>query len=187
MLLKLFLFVLISIFSCVNNLFIPFVIYYQKYGFFKKRNKDFIGCNGWGIIMDGFLAALINIIVLNYLLETKQSASYDSLEISLIFGIYTTIIIHYLMSVFKWKYWIMVKPWHWNSAGYWHMFSMTIQMTFIYYPLIIIWQNPRLLTLLITKYSLTIETIFVCLFALALYLSNKGIRIGRIHINKEPW
>jgi hypothetical protein len=180
-----FLFILTA--SLLNNLIIPFVIYFKKYGLFKKRNKNFIGCNAWGIIMDGFLAGLINITALNFLLALKPKILLDDIKIALFMGLASMIFAHLWMSARRWKIWVMPQPWHWNSAGYWHMVSMTIQMSFLFYPLVIILKNPPLLAEPITKPSIIFISLLTLLFLLAFHLSNKGLKIGRFHLNKEPW
>jgi hypothetical protein len=180
-----FLFILTA--SLLNNLIIPFVIYFKKYGLFKKRNKNFIGCNAWGIIMDGFLAGAINLTALNFLLALKPKILMVDIKIALFMGLASMIFAHLWMSARRWKIWVMPQPWHFNSAGYWHMVSMTTQMSFLFYPLVIILKNPSLLSAPITQFSLILISLFTFLFLLAFHLSNKGLKIGRFHLNKEPW
>lgn len=173
--------------SLLNNLLVPFAIYYQKYGFFKKRNKDFIGCNTWGIIMDGILAGLINIIAFNLLLEIKPRLELESLTMAFVLGFLSMVAAHTWMSVNRWKIWIMPRPWHWNMAGYWHMISMTLQMSFLFYPLILILKNPFLWEKALVKISLIVITFFALCFGLSLQLMKKGVRIGKFRISNKPW
>jgi hypothetical protein len=180
-------FLLITFASLFNNLLVPFAIYFKKYGFFKKRKKDFVGCNFWGIIMDGFLAAAINLTALNFLLETKPKILPLDIKIAAFMGLLSMIFAHLWMVARRWKIWIMPQPWHFNSAGYWHMLSMTLQMSFLFYPLVILLQNPSLLTAPITQSSLILIFLFSLLFLLAFHQSNKGLKLGRLHLNKEPW
>lgn len=180
-----FLFILIA--SCFNNLIIPYLIYYKKFGLFKKRPPGFVGVNFWGIIMDGILAGGINIIILNYLLEIKPAILLSDLIISLIGGLIFMITSHIYMSVAKWKVWIMPKPWTWNLAGYWHMISMTLQMSYAAYCLLIIFRNPSLFFETLTVLSLGGGIFLTGLFLLALRHEKKGIKIGLIRIDNQPW
>lgn len=173
--------------SCLNNLIIPYVIYFKKYGFFKKRKKGFIGVNMWGIIMDGILAGLINIITLDYLLEIKQRMYMQDILFSLVSGFLFMVCCHIYMSVNKWKIWIMPKPWKWNEAGYWHMVSMTLQMSYIAYCLLILFKNPILLTQTSTQLMLGSTLLLGLLFVLAIRQHIKGLTIGRVYIGNEAW
>lgn len=177
----------ILIASLLNNLLIPFAIYYQKYGFFKKRNKDFIGCNTWGIIMDGILAGLINIIAFNLLLAIRPRLELKDLIAAFVLGFSFMVAAHVWMSVNRWKIWIMPRPWHWNIAGFWHMISMTLQMSFLFYPLILILENPLLWEKTLVKISLIAIAFFALLFGLSLQLMKKGVRIGKLRISNKPW
>ncbi len=177
----------ILIASLINNLLIPFVIYYQKYGFFKKRKKDFIGCNSWGIIMDGIFAGLINIAALNLLLEIRPQIVMEDLKIAFILGFAIMILAHIYMVLAKWKIWIMPLPWQFNLAGYWHLISMTLQMSFLLYPFVLIYRSPTLLKNDIIQNSILWIIFFSLLFLLSLNLSKKGLKIGRFHISNKPW
>ncbi len=184
---KIIFFLLILSASCLNNLLIPFFIYYKKYGFFRKRNKNFIGCNSWGIIMDGILAGLINIVMLNLLLNIKLRVKIEDMIIAFILGFVSMLLAHIYMVVAKWKIWIMPKPWQFNLAGYWHIISMTLQMSFLFYPLILIMKNPFLWGEDIVQTSLTLIFFFALLFLLCLKLMKKGVKIGNLNISNKPW
>lgn len=177
----------ILIASLLSNLFIPFAIYYQKYGFFKKRRKGFIGCNTWGIIMDGVLAGLINIAALNLLLDLNPIVEVEDIKMAFFLGFAAMILAHLYMVWAKWNIWIMPRPWQFNLAGYWHIISMTLQMSFLSYPLLLIWKNSSLLEKEIVRVSFMLIFFFSCLFLLSLKLMKKGVRIGRLHISSNPW
>lgn len=177
----------ILIASLINNLLVPFAIYYHKYGFFKKRKKDFIGCNTWGIIMDGILAGLINIVALNLLLTIKPQVETEDIKIAFILGLAAMATAHIYMVVAKWRIWIMPRPWQFNLAGYWHIISMTLQMSFLFYPLILILKNFSFLDYDIVKISVILIFFFALLFLLCLKLSKKGVKIGKLYISNKPW
>lgn len=177
----------ILIASLINNLLIPFAIYYKKYGFFQKRKNDFIGCNSWGIIMDGILAGAINIVALNLLSELKPKIKIEDIINAFILGFCAMIFAHSYMVLARWKIWIMPRPWQFNLAGYWHIISMTLQMSFLFYPILLILGNLSLLEKDIVKISLTLLFFFTLLFILSLKLMKKGVKIGRLHISSNPW
>lgn len=162
-------------------------IYYKKYGLFKKRGPDFIGINGWGIIMDGILACLMNITAVNFLLEIKPEILKEDLLLAFLCGLIFMISAHTYMSVKKWKIWIMPRPWQWNEAGYFHMFSTTIQVGFLTYPVILIIKNPALLSYKITQSSLIFFAFLLSLFILSLHLMKDGIKIGKFTISGKFW
>jgi hypothetical protein len=139
--------------------------------------------------MDGILAALINITALNWLLEIKPGFLLSDLTLAVLLGFTSMILNHAIMSILKWNVWIMPRPWHWNAGGYWHMVSMTIQMSFLFFPLIILFNNPPLWQESITQFTLSSITFLTALFGLALYFSSrkKDLKIGPLHISNKPW
>lgn len=184
---KIIYFLFILLLSSLNNLIVPFIIYYKKYGFFQKRNKDFIGCNAWGIIMDGVLAGMINIVAFNLIYDLKSNLFIDDIKLSIFLGFLSMALTHIWMSVRNWKIWIMPSPGRFNMAGYWHMISMTIQLSFLYYPLIVIGKNRVLLQREITVFSIAICIFLSFLFLLSLHLSKKGVKVWKIHLSNKPW
>lgn len=184
---KILFFCIILFASSLNNLLIPFLIYYKKYGFFRKRNKDFIGCNAWGIIMDGILVGLMNITAFNLIYDLKSNLFIDDIKLSIFIGFLSMVATHIWMTVRRWKIWIMPTPGRFNSAGYWHMISMTIQLSFLYYPLILIGENSSLLQLEITIFSLMAGVLLSILFLLSLYFSRTGLKIWKLNLSNQPW
>jgi hypothetical protein len=187
---KLLLFLLVVAASCLNNLIIPFVLYYRKFGFGPHPVKESFGeggCNGWGIIMDGFLAGAINVIVLNLLLGIKAKVVWEDIVIVLIAGFLSMVAAHIWMSLRRWKIWIMPRPWQWNGGGYWHMVSMTLQIAFVYYPLLLIVKNPLLLELGTVRVSLAVALLLTGLFVACQRARRKEIKIGRLGISNKPW
>lgn len=184
---KLQLLLIITIFSWVSNLIIPLAIYIKKYGILKKRPEEFVGCNAWGIIMDGILANLMNITAMNFYIENRMPINPENIKISLLIGIVITAISHVTMAVREWEIWIMPSPWRWNEAGYWHMVSMTLQMAFFTYALVTIIQNPGLLLEQITIISMIFMSVWILFFLVALYFMSKGLRMGKLYLNYKPW
>lgn len=138
--------------------------------------------------MDGLLAGLINATALNFLLEIQPKILAADIKIAFWSGLAAMVGAHVFMSVRKWPVWIMPRPWHWNMAGYWHMTSMTLQMSFLFYPLVVILRNPTLLSSRITILTLTLASFSAVLFLVLLYLSSRnGLRVGRIRIGTEAW
>lgn len=173
--------------TSLNNWGVPVLIYWKKYGLFKKRPAGFIGCNFWGVIMDVFLASSINIVILTYILSRPAYITNANIINALILGFVFTVIIHFFMAVTYWKVWIMPKPWHWNLAGYWHMISMTLQMSFAFFPLILFWLNPNLIFQPDAKATFSLVGVFAVLFLISLYYCNRGLKIGRFEISGKPW
>ena len=184
---KLLLFLIILFASCLNNLIIPYAIFIKKFGIFKKRSKGFVGVGIWGIIMDGIIAGLINVTALNFLLEIKPGIFHTDILTAIVAGFISMIAIHIFMSVRRWKVWIMSKPWNWNAAGYWHMISTTIQMSFLFYPLVVTAKNPSILNRDITIISLILIFLLTILFIIAFHFDNKGLRIGKLHLSNKSW
>jgi len=184
---KPFLFILVIIASWFNNFLIPLIIYAKEFSLFKKREKDFVGICTSGLIMDGFLAMLINIVILNFLLETGSVVNLANVEIATIAGFISMICAHLFMALRKWRVWIMPQPWRWNAGGYWHMFSMTIQMAFCFYPFILLIESPQLLNERITQASIILEIIFVSLFLFVFWLGGKGQPNKKLSFLSNPW
>jgi len=186
---KLLLFFIIFSASLFNNLIVTYIIYYRRYGFFKKRPARHIGVNGWGIVMDGILAGCMNLVAINFLYEIRPNVTAADLFTAFVVAFVASVFCHILMAVRKWRIWIMPKPWHWNEAGYWHMFSMTAQFFFLAYPLILLFKNNSLLYSPITKTSGLLFFILLVLFSSALYCydNKKELSIGKFGIRSRPW
>lgn len=186
---KLALFILIFFLSAINNLLLPYIIYFKKYGFGGKKEKPVYGVNEWGIIMDGILAGFLNIIFLNFLLEIKPVIMITDIISALIIALIITFFTHIFMAVRKWQIWIMPTPWRWNSAGYWHIISMTLQMFFLFYVAVLVFNDLSLLGKTFTKISILISLFIIALFFRALYCFDNRIKfkIGKFTIGNKPW
>jgi len=184
---KIVLFILILLASWVNNWFLPFILYHFEYGLFQKKYKGRGGCNGWGIIGDGILAGLINITILYFLFSINPLTQNKDLVLALILGFFSMVVTHIWMSICRWETWIMPKPWHWNSGGYWHMFSMTMQIAFLWYPLILIFRYPILLRRPVVIMNLGLCSLWIGIFLASFYWGMRGLKIGRFHLNSESW
>lgn len=178
-------FILVLLLSTLNNLAIPFVLYFRRFG--RKGYSGRGGCNFWGVIMDGFLAGAINLIALNLIFEMKEDLLASDVLIVLAAGFLSMVAAHSVMSMKKWEVWIMPKPWQWNEGGYWHMFSMTVQMAFVYYPLWLILKNLSFLEEKAISLSLIAGFALAYLFLLCLEIGRRGLKIGQLTIGNQSW
>lgn len=181
------LFVVTVFFTILGDWAIPFFLFWKTWGLFKKRPEGFVGTNFWGIIMDVLLASAVNIVILNYILSYKSYTTDMNIFLALILSFAFTVFIHIFMAVTKWKIWIMPTPWHLNLAGKWHLISMTLQMAFAFFPLIMFWQNPSLISMADTQKTLIMVGILGTLFLISLYFCDRGLRIGKFEISGESW
>ena len=166
---------LLAIFlTSLNNWAVPVAIYWQKYGLFKERPENFVGVNIWGVVMDVFLASLINITILNFVSNYKDYVNVSNILVALSWGLAFTAAVHIFMATSYWRVWIMPLPWRWNLAGYWHMVSMTLQMSFAFFPLVILAQSPNLLFLPATQDALIKVAGLGVLFLISLYFEKSA-------------
>ncbi|MDP2927154.1 MAG: hypothetical protein Q8N65_03415 [bacterium] len=182
---KLPFFILILCLSLLNNLLIPFAIYFRQFG--RKGYRGQGGCNIWGIVMDGILAGLINIIALNLLLELRFKVLVQDLTLAFLTGFISMVTAHIFMSVRRWKVWIMPEPWKWNAGGYWHMISMTLQMSFLFYSALLLLKTPSLLEKEMVQISLVSIFLLAGIFLLCLRLGKRGLRIGWFCLGSKAW
>ena len=187
MALKLIPYLAIIILSGTLNWLIPVVIYAKKFGLFRKRPSGFIGCNFWGFIMDVILAGLINVIILRYLVIVSARPDVKDILPAFALGLLMMATTHIVMSVTYWKEWIMPAPWRFNAGGYWHMVSMTLQMSYCSFPLIVIARQSHLLSLSATHITVLAILALACLFLFSLTVKHKDIEIGPIRISGKPW
>lgn len=184
---KAILFFLITLASFINNFLVPLIIYTRKFGLFKKREENFVGMNIWGLIMDGVLAGFINIIIFNLLLWLNPKMVFKDIRIAFVLGFGSMVLAHVWMSLKEWSVWIMPEPWKWNEAGYWHMVSMTLQMSFCFYPLVLLVKIPKILNEGMVLTSISLAIFLAGLFLLSLKFSQRGLRLGKFFIGAEPW
>ncbi len=178
-------FVLILCLSWLNNLLIPFAIYFRKFG--RHGYKGAGGCNIWGVLMDGVLAGAINLVALNFLLEVQPPVRGRDVLTAFIAGLAVMILMHAWLTWRKEGVWIMPEPGKWNSGGYWHMVSATLQMGFLVFVLWLIASRPFLWALTLTRLTLLTESLFGLLFLLCSSLGGRGLRVGRFHLDNRPW
>jgi len=178
---------LIVILTSINNWVVPIVIYACKFDLFKKRPAGFVGCNFWGVIMDVFLASAINLVITNLLILFWEPISGKNLLTSLIISFSITVLLHIWMAVKPWKVWIMPKPWHWNLAGIWHWFSMTIQFAYGFYLLVILAHNPARFLFPENQISLFLAAVLGAVFLWCVQHDKVDHRLGPIKISGKPW
>jgi hypothetical protein len=179
--------IFIVIFFLFANLLIPLFLYHRRFGLGKRKYKGKGGCNGWSIVMDGIAAGIINFVAAKYLLEIKASLLPRDLIVSLLIGILITFLAHAWMSYRKWEIWITPKPWRWNEGGYWHMISMTLQMAFLAYPLILLWKSHNLGFLFEIRDWFLWGVLGVVIFLWSFKRSERDLKIGRFVIKSSAW
>lgn len=176
--------VFIVIFFLFANLFIPLFLYHRRYGLFKRQYKGKGGCNGWSFITDGIAAGMINFVIAKYLVELKAPMRTSDIFVSLGIGFMIMACAHFWMSFRKWEIWITPKPWKWNEGGKWHMISMTLQMAFLAYPIILWWYD---FSFVMTKNYLLIGLFGVLLFLWSFKRSDSDLKIGRFILKSRAW
>ncbi|MBI4359046.1 MAG: hypothetical protein HY577_00420 [Candidatus Nealsonbacteria bacterium] len=182
---KLPLFLLILCLSLLNNLLIPFAIYFRQFG--RKGYRGQGGCNAGGVIMDGVLAGLINLLALNLLFEIGPRLLFRDLALAFLVGFLSMVSAHVFMSLRRWEVWIMPRPGRWNKGGYWHMVSMTLQMGFLFYPALLLFQDPFLLERGMVQLSLFLIFLLAGLFLLCLRRGKRDWRVGRFCLSGQAW
>ncbi len=169
------------------NWLIPLIIYAKKFGLFRQRPAGFIGCNGWGVVMDVVIAGIINVAVLGYIFFANQVIGTAEIMTALTWGFAGMVVLHVWMAVTKWEEWIMPEPWHWNAGGYYHMLSATIQFGYILLPVVLMREHPVLVLTLATKLLFMVALFGSLSFGWALRMKNKTVDWGWLRINGESW
>lgn len=177
----------IVIFFQFANLLIPLFLYHRRYGLGKKKYQGKGGCNGWSFVMDGLAAGMINYIAVLYLLELKAPIRTNEIMFSLAIGFLIMICAHVWMSIRKWEIWIMPKPWVWNEGGYWHMVSMTLQMAFLAYPLILLWTSHNLGLIFALRGWFLWGVLGILIFLWSFKRSERDLKIGRFILRSKAW
>ena len=137
--------------------------------------------------MDGIAASMVNFVVAKYLLEIKAPLQNYNIIMAFFIGFLIMILAHIWMSYRKWEVWITPNPWKWNEGGYWHMISMTLQMAFLVYPLVLLWQNDGLRFLGMTKNYFCLGFLGILLFLWSFKRSERDFRIGRFILRSRAW
>jgi hypothetical protein len=177
----------IVIFFQFADLLIPLFLYHRRYGLFKGKYKKKGGCNEWSFVMDGVAAGMINFAAAKYLWEIKMPIRTNEIMLSLATGFLIMIGAHIWMSVRQWEIWIMPKPWKWNEGGYWHMISMTLQMAFLAYPLILYWQSHNLGLIFARRNYFLSGVLGTVIFLWSFKRSGSDLKIGRIVLRSRGW
>lgn len=134
--------------------------------------------------MDGIAAGMINFVAAKSLLELKTPIRTNDIVISLVIGFLIMIGAHVWMTVSKREVWIMPKPGKWNEAGYWHMVSMTLQMAFLAYPVILWWKD---ISVILGKNYLLAGLFGIMLFLWSFKRSERDLKIGRFILKSRAW
>lgn len=85
-----------------------------------------------GVLGDGVIAPIINVFVF-FFFTTLHLKPQKKIVIKMFaLALLTDILVHFLQGKLGLVNWSMPKPFAWNFAGYWHMISLPIQMTYLY-------------------------------------------------------
>jgi hypothetical protein len=137
--------------------------------------------------MDGIAAGMINYIAARYLLELKAPIRTNEIMLSLTLGLIIMICAHIWMSYRKWEIWITPKPWRWNEGGYWHMISMTLQVAFLAYPLILLWESHNLGFIFEIRDWFLWGVLGILIFLWSFTRQDRDLKIGRFIIKSNAW
>lgn len=137
-----FILILIAILSLVMNWGVQLSYYLWK----KRKNKrTFAGQKTLldyytGYIGDGAIVPIINVLIYYVILIISEERKIGviggigggrGLFLALVVGLAIDILAHYLQGKLKLINWSMPRPFRWNFAGYWHMFSFPIQIAYL--------------------------------------------------------
>lgn len=128
-----------------------------------------------GVIGDGVIAPIINVLVFIFFTTIHLKPQKKTIIKMFILALITDILVHFFQGAFSLTNWSMPKPFEWNFAGYWHMISLPIQMTYLYYFFYIVvkkWREVKKKTIL--KYPVFAVLGLMLLF-LVLFIFDNGL------------
>ncbi len=108
---------------------------------------------GW--FGDGVIAPLINVLIFYVIVRLGGKEGKEGIEelgemikkepMAALFGLALVLDVatHYIQGKTKMVNWSMPRPFHWNFAGYWHMISFPIQISYLLLFLWLIIHNGR--------------------------------------------
>lgn len=156
--------VIIVLVSLINNWFVQLGYYvYAK----NKNPHSFDGhktlLDYWtGVVGDGVIVPFINVFIYFVIVSTGASITLSMIFYSYILALGLDIFVHYFQASQSMTNWSMPRPFHWNGAGKWHMFSFPLQIAYL---LIYLYT-------LITYYDVILHAISLLVsFAMTLLLS----------------
>ncbi|MCL5675844.1 MAG: hypothetical protein M1120_01825 [Patescibacteria group bacterium] len=85
-----------------------------------------------GVIGDGLIVPVINVFILNFLILSRVKLNKLVTIAVLVLSLLTDFLAHFFQGLLNLTNWSMPRPFQWNFAGYWHMVSLFLQMTYLY-------------------------------------------------------
>ncbi len=181
------LFLLVFLVTIIVNFGVSLVIYYKKFGVFKKRPEGFLGITTFGFIEDAVILPIVNILTLSLLLDNNLLPTKTEFFFFLGAGVLVSIITHILFSLNNWEIWLMEEPWSWNGAGKWHMLSLAMQVGYLLLVGFIVWDNSSLLTSPIDSFKLKSIFVLLSVFGVLYNGNEEGIKLGGVQIKNRTW
>lgn len=126
-----------------------------------------------GVIGDGVIAPIINVLVFVFFTTIHLKPQKKTIVKMFILALITDILVHFFQGAFSLTNWSMPKPFAWNFAGYWHMISLPIQMTYLYYffyTMVVKWKEVKKNVVL--KRSITAVFGLMLLFVVLFFFDN---------------
>lgn len=84
-----------------------------------------------GYIGDGIIVPLINILIYYIIVSIGYRVTSYELVAASVIALVLDAATHYVQGKMKMTNWSMPKPFQWNFAGYWHMVSLPIQVSYL--------------------------------------------------------
>ncbi len=76
------------------------------------------------IVGDGIVLPVVNMVIVSFLLASKEQVTRKTVNLALFFGLCITLYFHITQALTGLVNWTMPAPWHWNILGVWHAFYM---------------------------------------------------------------
>lgn len=126
-------YLVIIIVSLINNWGVQLAYYFYRK---RKDPKAFRGQKTLlhyytGYIGDGIIAPLINILIYYFMVNIRYKPTVYELIWVFVLAVLLDILTHFYQGKMKMTNWSMPRPFQWNFAGYWHMVSFPIQISYL--------------------------------------------------------
>ena len=76
------------------------------------------------IVGDGIVLPVVNMVIVSFLLASKEQVTRKTVNLALFFGLVITLYFHVTQALSGLVNWTMPEPWRWNILGVWHAFYM---------------------------------------------------------------
>ncbi len=181
------LFFLVFLLTIIINFGVSLLVYYKKFGLFKKRPEGFLGITTFGFIEDAVIMPLVNVLALSILLDAGLLPTKTELMLFLFVGFSFSIFVHVLFSMHNWEIWLMEEPWEWNAAGRWHMISLALQLGYLFLVGYILLDDTFVFRFPEDNLKFKIILLLLSLFALLFVNNEEGIKLGKVKIKNRTW